>query len=354
MDKAKVLEFIETSFLSEILEEKDVTDISFNGQDIYYVTNTKGRMKSQMVIDPLKIKDFLRQISNLCEAQFSFTEPILDLSIGRYRINAVHNAIAKVADEGVTTFSIRIASPQIRINDDSDFFTPEVRLLLMELIKTRNSIVIGGITSSGKTELQKYILMNLRANERVIVVDNVLELDQIRNPNIDLTCWLSDDANIHANPGLLIKNALRNNPDWIILAESRDKEMVDVLNSAMTGMPVITTLHSQDVFSMPFRMGRMMMKSEQKIDYEQAIKDINYHFHFYFYLKKKEVDGQIKRYVAQVMFVDNNGTQTLIYERNSENVKCRKLPQEAICYFDLNQANYEFKNIYLENYNEQY
>lgn len=348
MDKNKVIEFIETSFLSELLKNKEVTDISYNGKDIYYVSNTTGRIKSNMIIDPIKIKEFIRQISNLCEAQFSFSEPILDLSIGRYRINAVHNAIAKVSDEGVATFAIRIASSQVRINDLSDFFTKEVTCLLKELINIRTSIVIGGITSSGKTEFQKYMLLKFSKNERVIVIDNVLELDQVRNPNIDLTCWRSDEKNPNAQPGVLIKNALRNNPDWIILAESRDKEMVDVLNSAMTGMPVITTLHSQDVSSMPFRMGRMMMKSEQKIVYDEAINDINAHFHFYFYLKKKLINNHIKRYVAQIMFADNSGKQTIIYDRNEKKIIYRKLPKEALVYFDLDQVNSDFANIYLE------
>lgn len=347
MDKNKVIEFIESSFLTELLSDKNVTDITYNGQDLYYVSNTKGRMKSSMIINPIKIKDFLRQISNLCEAQFSFSEPYLDLSIGKYRINAVHNAIAKIADEGVVTFAIRIASDDIKISDRSDFLSKEAVILLKEILRNRLSIVIGGVTSSGKTEFQKYLLLNLKKNERVIVIDNVLELDRVRNPNIDLTCWRCDEKIEKSRPSNLIKNALRNNPDWIILAESRGEEMADVLNSAMTGMPVITTLHSQDVYSMPFRMGRMMMQSQQKLDYQESLTDIFYHFHFYIYLNKDEENGYIKRYISQIMFSNNNGKQTVIYERKANKIVIAKLPKEAVSLFKLNQASSDFLNAFV-------
>ena len=35
----RLLEYIETSFLKELLNNKDITDISFNGEDIYYKDN---------------------------------------------------------------------------------------------------------------------------------------------------------------------------------------------------------------------------------------------------------------------------------------------------------------------------
>ena len=123
MDKQKALYYIDNSFLASLLKDEDITDISYNGSDIYYVSNSQGRKKSDIRIDVQLAKDFIRQIANIAEKQFSFSSPILDISIGRYRINATHQSIAKIQDDGVITFSIRIASKQIRINDDSDFFT---------------------------------------------------------------------------------------------------------------------------------------------------------------------------------------------------------------------------------------
>ena len=330
MDKERAISFIENSFLSSLLSNKDITDISYNGADIYYVSNSRGRCKSKIAIEHQVARDFIRQVANIAEKQFSFTSPILDISIGRYRINATHQSIGRKFDEGVLTFAIRIASTEEKINRFSNFFTKDIVELIKTILDNRQSIIIGGLTSSGKTEFQKYLLRSLKENERVIVIDNIMELDQVRNEYLDLTCWQVDTNNEYSSPSILIKNALRNNPDWLILAEARGAEMVDVLSSAMTGLSVITTIHSRDCSSLPYRMGRMMMQATQKIDYKEALNDIRYHFHYYFYLKKEIKDKKVKRYISEINFVNDAGKTYRLYKRNGNEHIYNPLPTEAI------------------------
>lgn len=347
MDKEKAISFIEDSFLSDLLADEDVTDISYNGDNLYYVSNSKGRMKSDILLERNTVKDFIRQIANLTERQFSYTVPELDLSIGRYRINAMHQSIGKICDDGVITFSIRIASNQIRINDDSDFFTLQIVELVKYILMSKSSIVIGGVTGSGKTEFQKYLLLKLEQNTRIIVIDNVLELDRIRNNNLDLTCWQIDEKNPNATPGKLVKAALRNNPDWLILAEARDSEMIDVLNSAMTGMPIITTIHALDIFSMPHRMARMIMKGEQKLDFNDVLDDVYYHFHFYFYLKKEMINGEIHRYISSICYFDNNGKSYLIYENKNGQHTYYKFNKGILNSLNIKNGSKSFNSVFV-------
>ena len=352
MEKEKAVYYIEHSFLASILSLKDVTDISFNGRDFYYVTNLGGRAKSDIAVEHQAVKDFLRQIANLSEKQFSYAVPTLDVSIGKYRINATHQSSGKIDDEDVVTFAIRIASMTPKITRDCDFFTPEVVSLLMELLNNRLSIVIGGLTSSGKTEFQKFLLREMPENERVIVIDNVMELDAVRSEKIDLTCWKVDDKNENASASILIKNALRNNPDWLILAEARGEEMVDVLNSAMSGAPIITTIHSFDVKSLPYRMGRLAQKSSQKMDYNELLTDIYYHFHFFIYLNKE--DGKtIKRYISDIGFVDNKGQFYPLYQKRKGKERYYPLPEEALYLFRKEPLTETFKKRFLRGSNNE-
>ena len=145
----------ESSFLSNLLENKDITDISFNGKSIYYEDLHTGRHKSELSPTLEVIKDFIRQLSNISEKQFSYSEPILDITIGKYRFNAVHHSICKSNEPETYTFSLRIASEEIRIRNDETFFPKEIYSLIEELIRNNISIVIGGLTGSGKTEFQK-------------------------------------------------------------------------------------------------------------------------------------------------------------------------------------------------------
>ena len=110
MDTLKGLIFIESSFLQDLLKDENITDISYNGSGIYYLHNLLGRKKSSILITENEAKDFIRQIANLSEKQFSLQNPKLDVSIGRYRINAIHPCIGRRNYGSCLNFSIRIAS----------------------------------------------------------------------------------------------------------------------------------------------------------------------------------------------------------------------------------------------------
>ena len=175
MESNKIVSYIENSFLSELLEDENITDISYNGNNIFFMHNLKGRKRSDIQISNSDAKDFIRQIANLTEKQFSFQTPILDVTAGKYRLNAVHNSIGRNIDEQAITFSIRIASTVPKITDSNGFLTKELISLLKAIIQNNISIVIGGITGTGKTEFQKYLLSKMEPATRVIIIDNVLD-----------------------------------------------------------------------------------------------------------------------------------------------------------------------------------
>ena len=161
MDKTKLLITLQNSFLSSLLEDSQITDISYNGESIYYLHNLLGRQKADISVSENDAKDFIRQIANLAEKQFSFQSPKLDVSFGKYRINAVHPSIGRKNNEKCLTFSIRISSEKPIIKNDPTFLNAELISLFNVLLRSKVSIVIGGITGSGKTEFQKYLISSL-------------------------------------------------------------------------------------------------------------------------------------------------------------------------------------------------
>ena len=157
-----------------------------------------------------------------------------------------------------------------------------------------------------------------------------------------------DEKHPHATSSVLIKNALRNNPDWLILAEARDKEMVDVLNSAMTGIPLITTVHAFDVKSLPFRMGRMVLKTSEKLDYQETLMDIYYHFHFYFYLTKDTSSGNVKRYISEIGYIDNDGKFYYLYKKVDKNHQYYKMPKSCIDLLKIKETSESFRSLFMK------
>lgn len=316
----RLLSFIETSFLKPLLDVDTITDITYNGVSIFYMDNNLGRRKSNIVITSDKAIDFIRQIANLSERQFSFTSPTLDISISRYRINAQHSSIVRVGDEKSISFAIRIASKEIRIKNDDVFLDDDSRGILFDAISNKKSIVIAGPTGSGKTELQKYLISNLEDYSRVIIIDNVQELDYVRfNPNLDVTSWQISPSIPQGNAQELIKNALRNNPDWIVVAESRGKEMSDVLNAVMSGHPIITTLHARSAEMIPHRMLRLVQMNNHEDKAEDILTDIYEHIDYYVYLERKiSKDKKVVRYVDSIASIDENHQLKTIYKKETK------------------------------------
>lgn len=332
MDYNRVISFIENSFLKELVEDEEVTDISYNGSNIFYLHNEYGRKISEIQISNADVKDFIRQIANITEKQFSYQNPLLDVTAGKYRINAVHPSIAKNDEGPVITFAIRVASSIPRITNDSGFLTPVLISLFKVLLFNKVSMVIGGMTGSGKTEFQKYLIREMESMTRVIVIDNVLELAMNKiEKKLDINIWQADERNTLTSIQSLVKNALRSNPDWLIIAESRGEEMVEILNSAMTGHPIITTIHALNIQSMPYRLTRMVMMNDKRSSYDDILRDIHYHFPFYVYLKRKIMkSGRVVRYIESIVYTDESQQSFPVYEFKNGKHIYHRLPTSAL------------------------
>lgn len=293
--------YLEASFLKDLLFIPGITDISYNGEEIYYLDNQRGRVRSSIVVTPGEVGDFLRQIANFAERQFSYSEPILDVSFGRYRLNAVFRSLARQHNEKTFTFSLRIEREMALRSGDPEFFPGKSEEILLGLLEAGESIVIGGRTSTGKTELEKYLIAHLPTGTRVIVIDNVEELSLVPHDGIDMTHWLVNEAVPKGSFPSLVSNSLRNNPDYVVVAEARGAEMLDALISVMSGHPIITSVHGKSLEALPSRMARLAMLSGPKIDRDSLIEDINEHLRAYVHLEKRvDKSGRVIRFVESI------------------------------------------------------
>lgn len=313
----KLVSFIENSFLKKLLQNEAITDISFNGVNIFYMHNKDGRQKADIEVTQNEVMDFIRQIANFSEKQFSYATPELDISVGRYRLTAVHPSIVRVNDEKSCSFSLRIGSIKSRIEGDEKFIPKDAEKYLFECLKNNESLVIAGPTGSGKTELQKYLLSHLRKNSRIIVIDNIEELENVRgNEDLDITMWQISPNNQMGSIQSLIRIALRSNPDWLVIAEARGKEMNEVLNSVLTGHPIVTTLHAKRIEDIPLRICRMVEMAEVNQKHEDILNDINTSIKNYVFVNRViNEDGSIDRFVESIGRMSDDGKLKIIYKK---------------------------------------
>lgn len=312
-DVQKASLYLENSMLKSLLQQTDVTDISFNGEAIFYQSSKYGRMKATFTMTYEEAFQLIKQLANLMNMPFTFMDAIVDMSITRYRIYAVGPSLSRKQYDPSLTFAIRIHPVENHVvlkflSNDSAWFR-----LFKFLISHHVSIVIAGKTGSGKTQLQKELLMLMNHAKRVIVIDNILELDGLCIPELDLSVWqIKSTYSIQK----MVEGALRSHPDWIVIAESRGAEFKEVLRSVKTGHPIITTIHSDRLDHVYDRMVSMLLIDESISHMDQLKIEVNQSFPVLVQLVSQEVNGAIHRFIEQVSIIHHGIVHIL--ERDAE------------------------------------
>src|SRR5690554_90842 len=259
----RIQNLIDSSFLQEYLELPNVTDISYNGKQMFIQDNIKGRYLAENQPEHKEVVSLGKKIANEMGKEFANNDPILDTELAYLRVNFVHEAVSPSG----CTFSIRISRPQKAIEHLSELANEDVAQLLKVLVKADTNIIIAGRTGTGKTELQKLLVEYIPDNKKITLIEDTMD-SHIKKlyPNKDINSWrtLTDDIrDKKITYHDLIKAGLRNNPDWLIIAETRGSEAYDMVESALTDHSIITTIHAKKAEAIPSRLISMIGQKYQ-------------------------------------------------------------------------------------------
>lgn len=299
----------EKDILKELLQNNNITDISFNGKDIFIQDNIKGRYKLQENVSVESINNYIKQLTYKNNEQFNDENPILDTEFPNLRVNAVHNSVSPFN----STLGLRASKPSIMIQKyDTNIAPKKVFNLLETCIKAKCNVLISGKTGSGKTEMQKYLVNFINDLDKIVLIEDTMDshLKELY-PKKDILSWKTNNKiSKPINFDDLIKTALRNNPDWIIISETRGSEAYSMLKSCLSGHHIITTLHSIDAKSNVERLIHMC-KEKYNLDQQLLGSMICDNFDLGIHLDYVIDEDGVKRFISEIVeYVKygNNGT----------------------------------------------
>ena len=305
--------------LRPLLDNDDITDISFdnNGQ-IWVRSLTQGSLRVEVQgLTPEFVEKLAFQCSNVMGTTFNNAKPFLDAESAELRLNFVHPSIAT---NGIAMV-IRKTPAKIRLEKDKllkdDYFTQDIHDILIKCVEGHCNIIVCGETGSGKTEFVKYLAAHTRTDEKIITIEDTLELHLDRIfPQRDIVAMKTNNVASYTD---VLVTCMRQNPKWILLSEVRSAEAVSaVRNSISSGHNILSTIHADKASAIPYRMYSLM---ETDLDVNQFLNtiyryiQIGVHIKAYYSKEKgkfhREVDEVCEFYVDE----DNKPQCRIIYQK---------------------------------------
>ena len=255
--------------LTELLKDKNITEIMVNSPDEIYI-EIDGQLIKDEGVSFINDEHIIRTIQRLIEPlgrTIDAANPMVDSRLADgSRINAV---IPPLSTKG-PVITIRKFKESMASIDDLiriGTLTPYMARFLEATVKGKLNIIVCGGTGSGKTTLLNILGCFIDNIDRIITIEDAAELKLHQEHVISLeTRTVSYGVGNEVTIRDLVRNALRMRPDRIIVGECRGKEAFDMLQAMNTGHDgSLTTIHANGVIDALNRLETLVLMSGLEI-----------------------------------------------------------------------------------------
>jgi pilus assembly protein CpaF len=233
--------------LQRLLDDPAVTEIMVNRMDQIYVerkgqlTLTESRFSSED-----HLRKVIERIVSKVGRRIEESSPLVDARLeDGSRVNAV---IPPLAVGGSSLTIRKFSKVPLTVQNLIDFgtLTPEMAELLNACVKAKLNIIVSGGTGTGKTTLLNVLSSFLPANERIVTIEDAVELQIQQEHVVRLESRPSNtEGKGEVTIRELLRNSLRMRPDRIVVGEVRGGESLDMLQAMNTGHDgSLSTVHS--------------------------------------------------------------------------------------------------------------
>ena len=232
--------------IERYLADPTVTEVMVNAVDgIYVERDGQLELTDSSYLSEEHVRRVIERIVSKVGRRIDESSPMVDARLhDGSRVNAI---IPPLAVDG-PVLTIRKFAPHAYTCDhliELGSLSPELAELLEACVYGRLNVLISGGTGTGKTTLLNAVSQFIPENERVVTIEDAVELRLHQKHVIRLE---SRPPNIEGKGQVtirdLVRNALRMRPDRIVVGETRGAEALDMLQAMNTGHDgSLSTLH---------------------------------------------------------------------------------------------------------------
>ncbi|AKU18128.1 TadA family conjugal transfer-associated ATPase [Luteipulveratus mongoliensis] len=223
--------------LEDLLRDGGATDVLVNGTEGVWADRGGGLERTDIGMgDAETVRRLAVRLAGLAGRRLDETSPYVDgLLPGGVRLHAVLPPLV----EGAAHISLRIPQrnrPDLHTLQQLGAVDEIGKRLLQRLVAVREAFVISGGTGSGKTTLLGALLREVSPDERILLVEDVREL-QVEHPHVVRLEGRSPNVEGRGEVSLttLVRQSLRMRPDRLVVGEVRGAEVRELLSALNTG-----------------------------------------------------------------------------------------------------------------------
>jgi flagellar protein FlaI len=253
-------DFLNFAKIDGVMRDENIEDISCDGVNIpVFVWHRKYESIPTNIAfqTPEELENFIFKIAYLCGRHISIAQPLLDGTLpdgSRAQVT-----FGKEVTPKGSTFTIRkFKRSPLTITDLIIYkaLSPEIAAYYWFLIENRHSVMIGGDIGGGKTTMLNAISLFIRPTLKIVSIEDTQE---IRLPHQNWQMMVTRQG-LGAGSGAigeggigsismfdLLRAALRQRPDFIIVGEIRGEEAYALFQAMATGHLGLTTIHAEHV-----------------------------------------------------------------------------------------------------------
>ena len=243
--------------LEPLMRDTEVEDISCDGIDIpvfaYHRNPRYGSLKTSIEWNEHDNLDkFVMKMAQRCGKSISVSSPLLDGSLpDGSRVQAT--LATDIARKG-SNFTIR------RFTEDPltpihmmDFETENAQMYsyLWTLIEHGKSTLVCGTTGAGKTSQLNSLSLFIRPDKKIVSIEDTPELRLPHDhwvPEVSRSGFGSSaDGSGEVSMDHLLKESLRQRPEYIIVGEVRGEEAYILFQQMATGHTGLSTIHADSL-----------------------------------------------------------------------------------------------------------
>ncbi len=252
-------DFIKFGKIDPLMHDNKIEDISANGHDIpiYLYHKKYTNIATNIYYNESELNSYVIRLAQRCGKHISIAEPMVDATMpdgSRIQMTLGTEVTSHGCTFTIRKFSEIPITPVDLINWNT--FSAEEMAYLWLCIENNKSLIFAGGTASGKTSSLNAVSLFIPAQAKVITLEDTREL-KLPHPN-----WIpgitrdsfTADGRGSIDMYELLRAALRQRPEYLLVGEVRGKEALTLFQAMSTGHTTFSTMHADSVSSAIHRL----------------------------------------------------------------------------------------------------